>query len=50
MRAIALTTLLLTLGTANADNLVVAGNPDANECYRATMLPRLAAEAGEDCG
>ena len=39
MRTIALTTLLLTLGTAHADNLVVAGNPDANDCYRATMLP-----------
>jgi tetratricopeptide (TPR) repeat protein len=45
MRAIALTTLLLTLGTAQADNLVVAGNPDAHDCYRATMLPNLAAEA-----
>jgi tetratricopeptide (TPR) repeat protein len=45
MRAIALTTLLLTLGTANADDLVVTGNPDANDCYRATMLPRMAAEA-----
>ncbi len=45
MRAIALTTLLLTLGTAQADGLVVTGNPDASECYRATMLPDMAAEA-----
>jgi tetratricopeptide (TPR) repeat protein len=45
MRAIALTTLLLALGTANADNLTVTGNPDANDCYRATMLPHMAAEA-----
>ncbi len=44
MRAIALTTLLLTLGTANADSLTVTGNPDADECYRATMLPHMAAE------
>ena len=44
MRAIALTTLLLTLGTANADDLTVTGNPDANDCYRATMLPLMAAE------
>lgn len=45
MRAIALTTLLLTLGTANADDFTVAGNPDADDCYRATMLPEVAAEA-----
>jgi len=45
MRAIALTTLLLTLGTANADDMVVTGNPDADECYRATMLPGAAAAA-----
>ena len=45
MRVIALTTLLLTLGTANADDLVVAGNPDANDCYRATMLPNSVAAA-----
>ena len=45
MRAIALTTLLLTLGTANADTLTVTGNPDADDCYRATMLPDVAAEA-----
>jgi tetratricopeptide (TPR) repeat protein len=45
MRAIALTTLLLTLGTAQADNLVVTGNPDANDCYLATMLPNMAAHA-----
>ncbi len=45
MRAIALTTLLLTLGTAQADDLVVTGNPDANDCYLATMLPDMAAEA-----
>jgi len=45
MRAIALTTLLLTLGTAQADTQVVTGNPDANDCYRATMLPYMAAEA-----
>ena len=44
MRAIALTTLLLTLGTANADDMVVAGNPDANDCYQSTMLPFMAAE------
>jgi len=44
MRAIALTTLLLTLGTAHADTQVVTGNPDANDCYRNTMLPYLAAE------
>jgi tetratricopeptide (TPR) repeat protein len=45
MRAIALTTLLLTLGTANADDFTVTGNPDAEDCYRATMLPQMAAEA-----
>jgi tetratricopeptide (TPR) repeat protein len=45
MRAIALTTLLLTLGTAQADDLVVTGNPDAGDCYRATMLPDVVAEA-----
>ncbi len=45
MRAIALTTLLLTLGTAHADNLTVTGNPDANDCYLATMLPDAAAQA-----
>lgn len=45
MRAIALTTLLLTLGTAHADDMVVTGNPEANDCYRATMLPNAAAEA-----
>ncbi|MCH8889806.1 MAG: tetratricopeptide repeat protein [Myxococcales bacterium] len=45
MRAIALTTLLLTLGTAHADNLVVTGNPDASDCYRATMLPDATAVA-----
>ncbi len=44
MRAIALTTLLLTLGTANASDLTVTGNPDADDCYRATMLPYMAAE------
>ena len=44
MRAIALITLLLTLGTANADDLTVIGNPDADDCYRATILPYLAAE------
>lgn len=44
MRAIALTTLLLALGTANADDLTVIGNPDADDCYRATMLPDFAAE------
>ena len=43
MRAIALTTLLLTLGTANADDMTVIGNPDADDCYRATMLPDIAA-------
>jgi len=43
MRTIALTTLLLTLGTANADDMVVIGNPDATECYRATMLPNSVA-------
>jgi len=43
MRVIALTTLLLTLGTANASDLTVAGNPDADDCYRATMLPFSAA-------
>ena len=46
MRAIALTTLLLTLGTtAQADNMVGTGNPDADDCYRATMLPDLTAHA-----
>jgi len=45
MRAIALTTLLLTLGTANADDLTVIGNPDADDCYRATMLPRMVAHS-----
>jgi tetratricopeptide (TPR) repeat protein len=45
MRAIALTTLLLTLGTAHAGNVVVTGNPEANDCYRATMLPDWAAHA-----
>jgi tetratricopeptide (TPR) repeat protein len=45
MRLIALTTLLLTLGTAQADNLVVTGNPVASECYRATLLPDSMAEA-----
>jgi len=50
MRTIALTTLLLTLGTAHADNLVVTGNPDATECYRATMLPYSVAESAiETC-
>jgi len=50
MRVIALTTLLLTLGTANADDLVVVGNPAATECYRATMLPNSAAAASlETC-
>ena len=50
MRLIALTTLLLTLGTAHADNLVVTGNPDATECYRATMLPdSIAATAISTC-
>jgi tetratricopeptide (TPR) repeat protein len=44
MRAIALTTLLLTLGTANADDVTVIGNPDAADCYRATLLPDMAAE------
>jgi tetratricopeptide (TPR) repeat protein len=44
MRAIALTTLLLTLGTAQADTQVVTGNPDADDCYRATMLPYKEAE------
>ena len=44
MRAIALTTLLLILGTpAQADNLVGTGNPEADDCYRATMLPDLVA-------
>lgn len=43
MRTIALTTLLLTLGTAHADDFVVTGNPDAEECYRATMLPNSVA-------
>ena len=43
MRVIALTTLLLTLGTANASDLTVAGNPDADSCFRATMLPFEAA-------
>ena len=45
MRAIALITLLLTLGTANADDLTVIGNPDADDCYLATMLPYIDAEA-----
>ncbi len=45
MRAIALTTLLLTLGTANADDMTVIGNPDAGDCYRATMLPDILAES-----
>ncbi len=45
MRAIALTTLLLTLGTAHADDLVVTGNPDASSCYQATMLPDAVAAA-----
>jgi tetratricopeptide (TPR) repeat protein len=45
MRAIALTTLLLTLGTAQAGNLVVAGNPEAEDCYRAALLPNVAAQA-----
>lgn len=50
MRTIALTTLLLTLGTANADDQVVIGNPAATECYRATMLPNsIAATAIDDC-
>jgi tetratricopeptide (TPR) repeat protein len=44
MRAIALTTLLLTLGTAQADTQVVTGNPEANDCYRSTMLPFAAPE------
>jgi tetratricopeptide (TPR) repeat protein len=45
MRAIALTTLLLTLGTAHADDTTVIGNPDADECYRATMLPSMVAHS-----
>jgi tetratricopeptide (TPR) repeat protein len=44
MRVIALTTLLLTLGTAHADDQVVTGNPEANDCYRATMLPYVEAK------
>jgi len=48
MRLIALTTLLLTLGTAHADDMVVIGNPDASECYRATMLPDSIAAASID--
>ncbi|HXV37775.1 MAG TPA: tetratricopeptide repeat protein [Myxococcota bacterium] len=43
MRVIALTTLLLILGTAQANSQVVAGNPDALECFRATTLPDTAA-------
>lgn len=45
MRFIALTTLLLTLGTANASDLTVTGNPEADGCYRATMLPYTAAQS-----
>ena len=44
MRSIALTTLLLTLGTAHADDMVVVGNPDADDCYQSTMLPDVAAQ------
>ena len=56
MRVIALTTLLLSLtlplptGTSNADNLVITGNPEADDCYRATMLPdSFAASAIGSC-
>lgn len=45
MRVIALTTLLLILGTAHANSQVVAGNPEAIECFRATTLPDTAAAA-----
>ena len=45
MRVIALTTLLLTLGTAHADSPIVAGNPEAIDCFRATTLPDSVAAA-----